>query len=296
MARILLYHGVRPATDTTSPDIRQKHTPEAIFRKQMELIRSRFLPMKLSEIVDALRTGTPLPKNGICITFDDGYENNATTAAPILKELGIPATFFVTTGFLDGTTRLWVDRFETAYAALPTKTEPDDVVRSRLKRLPNIELEKYLTDLEAQTGTSQTIHPLHQAMTWEQARGLLTDGFEIGAHTVTHPILSRCSHETIVREITDSKRTIERECRTSCRHFAHPNGQPDDWNDDVLNTVKASGFDSCLTTVDGALKDGDDPFMLNRITIDTGSDLKKFALTVFGIRSTIAKLRRKIGL
>ena len=291
---ILLYHGVRPADDTTSPDIRQKHTPETVFRRQMEAIKQAFTPITLSELVDALTEKRPLPARGICITFDDGYENNATTAAPILKELGIPATFFVTTGFLDGTTKLWVDRFETAYEKLQ-RSESDNVVRSRLKKLTPDEREKEIRQLEIEAGTSHLIHPLHRPMSWDHARNLVRDGFEIGAHTVTHPILATLTSEEQQREIETSKQRIEQELRTTCRFFAHPNGQPGDWNEDTLRIVR-NRFDACFTTIDGSVKTGDDPFMLKRITIDTGSDLRKFALTITGIRSTIAKLRRKIGL
>lgn len=292
--RILLYHGVRPSADTTSPDIRKKHVPESVFRRQMKFIRRWYAPISLSDLLALLRDGRPLPKNGICITFDDGYENNATTAAPILKEMGIPATFFVTTGFLDGTTRLWVDRFETAFSKQP-RTETDNVVRSRLKKLSPTEREQEIQQLEQEAGTAQFIHPLHQPMTWKQVRDLRAQGFEIGAHTVTHPILATLTPEEQQTEVLTSKQRIETETQKPCLLFAHPNGQPGDWNAETLRIVRAY-FETCLTTIDGPIRLGDDPFMLNRFTVDTGSDLAKFILTVTGIRSTIAGIRHKIRL
>ena len=262
----------------------------------MEFVRSNFIPLGLSDFIDRLRGGKPLTKQHICITFDDGYENNATVAAPILKEMGIPAIFFVTTGFLGGTTRLWVDRFETAYAVLTGKKESDAVVRSRLKQMSPNDREAYLKDIEVRTGTANTIHPLHRSMTWEQARRLLDDGFEIGAHTVTHPILGRCDPKVMVHEITESKRVIEQRCGISCPHFAHPNGQPDDWNDAVMQAIRLAGFESCLTTIRGEVRTDDDPFTLKRDTIDTGANLVKFVLTVTGVRTKLNWLRRKLRL
>jgi peptidoglycan/xylan/chitin deacetylase (PgdA/CDA1 family) len=292
---IVLYHGVRPTDDHTSPDIRQKHVPEHVFRTQAQYLAADFTPMGLSDVVECLRTGKQFPKRGLCVTFDDGYANNAETAAPILKQLGIPATFFVTTGFIDGTTRLWVDRFETAFSALPRGSESDSDARNRLKHLSPDEREAALRDLEARAGTAGLIHSLHRAMTWDQVRGLATDGFEIGAHTLTHPVLPTCPAEEATWEIVKSKQTIERN-GIPCRHFALPNGQPGDWNDDILRIVREAGFVSCLTTVDGFIDHGDDPFTLKRTTIDTGEDLLKFRLTVSGWRATIHKLRNAIRL
>jgi len=248
--------------------------------------------MRLSDVISALTNQNPLPKNGVCVTFDDGYANNATVAAPILKARGMPATFFVTTGFLDGTTRLWVDRFETAFSSLPT-TEPDHIVRAQLKRLSPDQREQQLRELETRAGTRGLIHPLHAAMTWDQARQLSQDGFEIGAHTITHPVLTTLSRDEMTHEISGSKLRIE-EHGIPCHHFALPNGQPGDWDDAVLEAIHHSGFQSNLTTVDGRIKDGDDPFLLKRTTIDTGDDLLKFRLTVSGLRSTIHTLRTRL--
>lgn len=292
--RILLYHGVRPSDDKVSPDIRKKHIPEAIFRKQIEYFARSYQPMSLSDVIDVLRDDRPLPRRGLCVTFDDGYENNATTAAPILKQYGVPAAFFVTTGFIDGTTRLWVDRFETAFSQLPKTGETDDDVRSRLKRLTPQERDAQIEELERLAGTTHVVHPLYRPMTWDHIRSLANDGFEIGAHTVTHPVLTHCSMDEARREIRDSKQRIEDELRTPCRHFAYPNGQPGDWNDAVKRIVRDMGFISCLTTIDGPTKNGDDVFELKRTTIDTGDDFVKFRLTVSGLRSTIHKLRSAI--
>lgn len=292
---VLLYHGVRPDDDQTSPDIRMKHLPRRAFERQMQFLKRFGIPVPLADVVKGLTDGTPLPTRGFCITFDDGYLNNAQVAAPILKKLGIPATFFVTTGFIDGTTRLWVDRFETAFTALPSSSETDATVRSRLKRLPPQERETILREMEERAGTASLVHPLHRPMTWEDVRSLVRDGFEIGAHTVTHPILSTLTDEVQQHEIETSKKRIEDETGQSCRSFAFPNGQPNDWNERTLDIIKDAGLTSSLTTVDGAVRRSDGAYCIRRTTIDTG-DLWKFALTVTGIRSTLHGLRTRVHL
>ena len=74
----------------------------------MRWIRSWFNVLPLALAVERLRQGD-LPARALAITFDDGYADNAEVAAPILERLGLPATFFVTTGFLQGGC-MWNDR------------------------------------------------------------------------------------------------------------------------------------------------------------------------------------------
>src|SRR6185295_2112486 len=73
----------------------------AAFDWQMECLSRCFRVLPLSEAVERLRQGT-LPGRAACVTFDDGYADNAEVALPILRRHGLCATFFVATGFLDG--------------------------------------------------------------------------------------------------------------------------------------------------------------------------------------------------
>lgn len=292
--RIFLYHGVRPENDHTSPDIRNKHVPERVFLWQIQQLKRRGPILSLPDVVSALREGRSLATNASVITFDDGYANNADVAAPILRSLNVPATFFITTDFIDQRLRLWVDRFELAFSRLHgTNLVADTTERERLKKLPTDERERALADLEQQAGTQNLTAPLHRAMTWAQVRKLIEDGFEIEAHTKTHPILTRCSPEQVSEEIIGSKRRIEQECGVSCEHFAYPNGQPDDWNNATQSIVKTA-FTSCCTTVSRAVRSADDVFALPRITIDTGSQKGKFLFTVSGIRTALQRIKKWI--
>lgn len=293
---ILLYHGVRPSGDANSPDIREKHVPEPIFRQQMEWIKARKHPVTLDRLLAMLRGEEPWDKRAIAITFDDGYANNAEVASPILTSLGIPATFFLTTGFLDGTHHLWVDRFEVAYQALTAsqttkeRMRGDTKLREQLKRVPVQERERVLQDLEQKAGTVPW-PSLFRPMTWAQARELTKNGHTLGAHTVTHPNLSRCPMDEQEQEIKTSKQRIEEETGQSCSHFAFPNGQPGDWDERTLDIIRQAGFTSCATTVEGRVTRTSDLFLLPRITVDTGSDLRKFRLTVTGWRSKLRRLK-----
>src|SRR3954469_1945522 len=73
----------------------------AEFEHRMRWVKANFEVLPLGEAVRALREDR-LPRRSLCITFDDGYADNYRIALPILRRLGLPATFFVATGFLDG--------------------------------------------------------------------------------------------------------------------------------------------------------------------------------------------------
>jgi len=76
-------------------------------------------------------------------------------------------------------------------------------------------------------------------------------GVSFGAHTVTHPILSRVSAERARWEIVESKREIEKQIGVTVSTFAYPNGRIGDFDASTKETLKAEGFQSAVTTVFG---------------------------------------------
>jgi glycosyltransferase involved in cell wall biosynthesis/peptidoglycan/xylan/chitin deacetylase (PgdA/CDA1 family) len=92
---VLAYHQIMdPATDGSC-------VGTAAFRDQMEFLRAHYRVVPLSRAVDALRRAGSAERL-VAVTFDDGYLDNATAAAPILRALDLPATFFVSTDMIGG--------------------------------------------------------------------------------------------------------------------------------------------------------------------------------------------------
>lgn len=101
---ILNYHSVHPAHESST-------RPED-FLAQMTYLKANFSVISLAEFLDARTSHRELPAKTTMVTFDDGYMNNYEHAFPILKKLDLPATIFLTTGFVDGEvdiTRGWTD-------------------------------------------------------------------------------------------------------------------------------------------------------------------------------------------
>jgi peptidoglycan/xylan/chitin deacetylase (PgdA/CDA1 family) len=273
-----------------SIDVARKHVRRTVFVQQMQLLARTYRVVSLSEAVTRLVEGDPRREDLACVTFDDGYANNAEVAAPVLLSLGLPATFYLTTGFVDGVVDLWVDRLEAAVHRLPgpsasltidgvafelsladgrQRAHSDARLRRVLKAVRTAERERVLHTLEELAGGRRPLDELHRAMTWDQVRALASRGFEVGAHTVTHPVLTRCTRAEAEHEIGASKWAITAQTGAPCRHFALPNGQPGDWNDDVLAIVRHFGFSSCVTTVEGLVDPREGVFQMRRVTVDT---------------------------
>ena len=126
-----------------------------------------------------------------------------------------------------------------------------------------------------------------EAITWEQASEMDSNGISIECHTVNHPILPSVSAEELKSELTDSKVEIEERLNKECRHFCYPNGS---FDERVVDAVRDAGFSTATTTNYGFVESASDPFLLKRI--DGQPSIANFAQSVSGFE----KFREKIGI
>jgi peptidoglycan/xylan/chitin deacetylase (PgdA/CDA1 family) len=282
---ILIYHRVLPEHDAMCPG---EPTVEA-FEWQMRVLRNYFNPLPLVEGVERLHSDT-LPDRAVCVTFDDGYADNELHALPVLKRYAIPATVFISTGFLNGG-RMWNDSIVETLRNIKEETldlrELDlgcfrletmaqrlacvESIIGRIKHLdPEIrmslvrQIEKHVTDL-----------PNDLMLTDGQVKSLARNGVSIGAHTVSHPILSSVSDEIARREIQTSKTYLEELIQDRVEAFAYPNGKPDmDYSARHADMVKAMGFKAAVSTHWGVSTKLSDRFQLPRFTPWDRQELK----------------------
>jgi len=233
---ILIYHRVLPEPDSMCPS---EPAVEA-FDWQMRLLRYHFNPLPLMEGIEKLQAGG-LPDRAVCVTFDDGYADNAVHALPVLEKYGIPATVFVSTGFLDGG-RMWNDsvietvrKFEGEeldlrdiglgcfkVGTIPERLVAVEEIIGQIKHLdPDVRI-TFVREIEKEVSAL----PDDLMMTSDQVRLLAQRGLTIGAHTVNHPILSSVSDDTARREIEEGKTHLEELIQKDIEVFAYPNGKP----------------------------------------------------------------------
>jgi len=125
---ILIYHQVLSARDEFRPGVMIRSQ----FEKQMAMLSCHFKPISLVEGLQRLEEGKLAPRS-VCVTFDDGYADNLSVAAPILEKFEIPATVFVAPGFLDGGI-MWNDRIIEAVRL--TKNEYLEITITGTEKLP----------------------------------------------------------------------------------------------------------------------------------------------------------------
>ena len=279
--QILAYHRVNDENDHFSPAISTN-----AFARQMEILKKRFTVCSLDRLLVGIQTGD-LPENAVAVTFDDGYRDNYINAFPVLSRYSIPATIFLATGAIGSSGMLlWHDRVfaalrkaETPYLAdlgpslgtLPLGSLGEKLAAQ--KRILNLlwsmdaqerELAiQRLTDGLQVNGTNE-INGL--MMSWEEVLKMHRNGIDFGAHTVTHPILSRLSRECAGREITESLKTIEERLGSRVTSFAYPVGRKMDFDATTKSLLEDAGCRCAVTMIFGNNETGADPYELRRIT------------------------------
>jgi peptidoglycan/xylan/chitin deacetylase (PgdA/CDA1 family) len=275
---VLIYHRVLAAPDPLFPN-----EPDALsFETQMRWIKAWFNVLPLAEAIERLSTDS-LPAGAAAITFDDGYANNCSVALPILLRVGLPATFFIATGFLDGG-RMWNDTIIDVmrrYAGpeldlsslnlgrysvrnVEDRRRSVDELIGKLKYLDPGRREALCNDIAA---TASNEPPRDLMLTTDQVRTLANAGMTIGAHTINHPILSRVSEQEAHKEMARSKQQLESITGREVQLFAYPNGKPGiDYSAVHARIAQKVGFSAAVSTGLGAATRGDDIFQIPRFT------------------------------
>lgn len=275
---VLIYHRVLPEPDPLLPGLIDVRS----FSEQMATLSNSLNLLPLREAIARLATGT-LPPRAAAISFDDGYGDNHAIALPVLQKLGIHATFFIATGYLDGGL-MWndviietvrrcqvesIDAGELGIGVLPTDSDQarkQTIVRlvTRLKYLPAAFRDEWTHELMSRVGVQP---PAALMMTSEHVAGLVEAGMDVGCHTDRHPIFTKVSMEEAREQIERGRTKLEDIVGRRVGLFAYPNGRPGiDFGPQHVRLVRELGFDAALSTRWGAAQTGDDLFQLPRFT------------------------------
>jgi len=276
--------------------------------RQCAHIRQQYSPVSMSQVADWLTRGGPLPKNALAITVDDGYRDFYQVAYPVLREYAIPAAVYLVSDFVDRNCWLWVDQvlygFLHAQARsyrmeLPgqartfelgtpevRKTAARAVIEAA-KKASNAERLRLLEILPEQLGVRipEAAPPECEASSWDEVREMAAAGIEFGAHTRTHPILSKLAgDQELAMEIAGSKHRIEQQIGRAVWHFCYPSGAREDVGPEAVEAVRAAGFRTAVTAEPGLNHVAGDPLQLRRIGIEPDFDAGYFERCVAGFR------------
>lgn len=259
--RILMYHRF-------SNEIEHGKVCKDTFEQQIIELKDNFNIMPLTYISSRLSENKSIPDNTIIITIDDGYSDFYHYAYPVLLKYDVPATIYITTDFIDGRIWLWPDKI----SHILKQTECDHIYVDKLNyKFPLagetdrnnawqnlITYCNNLTQDDRSNFIDQIAHELDitvdnyppsefAAMNWTMTKEIANNGIDIGAHTKSHPILSREDKDKVDEEISGCKSKIESVIHKPVDNFCYPNGLAMDYTEQVKNIVIKSGYKSAVT-------------------------------------------------
>lgn len=286
--RILMYH-------------RFPREFSATFDRQCAFLASNYDVIPLAEAAQRLQRNESVA-NVAVITVDDGYADFHDVAFPILRKHRLPATLFVTTGFVNRTCWMPGDRvrFHFAHTANETVEVTDDAghvhtfrtrgadatdpFRALLKSVPERAKRRMLSEMDGDPPVQDraSLPDEYRPCTWDQLRQMADGGISIGAHTVTHPILSRVeTAQESELEIVDSKNEIENRLQRPVELFAYPNGAREDIDPVSVACVRAH-FKAAVTAIDGLNAPGSDVYDLLRLPCSPDLSVPQLARLLAG--------------
>lgn len=277
----------------------------ANFAAQLDFLQRHYHVVSLADVLAWLEQGRALPPYPALITFDDGYADNLTAALPALRARHLPAVVFVTTGHIGHNRPFFWDLaaycfHRTTYqeADLPGcgrvqwadhvgKMRQLDVWLKWLKTVPDAAKWMAMEKLPALLGVNvEETAFAGLYLTWNQVREMAQADVAFGAHTHTHPIMTRVPLVQARHEACLSRNRLQTELGQEITTFAYPNGQAADYNIALQQMLRQSGFQMAFTLLPGPNRPRQlqrDPLAVRRVIIHHRDTLPRFAGKVMGL-------------
>jgi peptidoglycan/xylan/chitin deacetylase (PgdA/CDA1 family) len=283
---VLTYHRIRSDRDFSEyPFDEDVFGPtQSCFEQQMKWLKNRLIILSESELLELMKHKTPGKGHFAVVTFDDGYVDNYELAYPVLRDLSLPAIFFISPSLLDERRLGWWDviaylvkRSSETHVELRgeilgfgedrdasirklqgwMKSLPAPETRDLLETLSNL-VKVPLPSREMQSG---------QLMTWEQVIEVSRGGIAIGSHTHTHRVLATLDEEEQRWEMCESKAALERRVGKAVRTLAYPAGSHGNFTTASMRFARESGYEGAFSFHSGGNRLGAiEPFDIHRIS------------------------------
>lgn len=295
--RILMYHNFSGTGESHNHDV----TVSAL-RMQLQYLKQHFRVLSLADLAEQIRFHRSFRPNSVVLTIDDGRRNCYEHLYPLLREFRMPATFFVTSSFVDGEDWLWTDKvlWLSKQHGAPDELLPgriDDFFYRLNRFVPRVRNESIFAVARAMRVAipTQPPPPFNPCL-WAELREMANSGLvEIGSHTVTHPILSTLDDHEGWYELTRSRARIEQALGRKVRFFCFPNGKPGDYRPTQLRQLEEAGYEAAVVSTFGLVQRASDPYELPRIGVSGESDHLSFAKNLDGAGHYQMKIQRSFG-
>jgi peptidoglycan/xylan/chitin deacetylase (PgdA/CDA1 family) len=290
---VLVYHRVEEFNSVPWLDQNYISTTPQNFEDQMRLVAKKYHPVTTEEVLEAVREGSPLPKDAVLITVDDGYRCFLDVIFPICNRYGIQPLLFQPTGFVGSGTFWWDKVYQIIHLSgqneietpigqlsMPTKEEKYKVQRQLIQALKKMPFHLVTTWIDS-THTSLvnlSEEQQHNTLTWDELRQLNQAGVSIASHTHTHPIMTQISLEEAHQQILLSQEIIQRELKKAMPIFAFPDGKPYAYNTALIDMLYTEGFEMIFLMINGRamIQPGVHKITLPRLAVWKNQTLPRF--------------------
>lgn len=291
--RCVVFHNISTKRSPFTTGIKVSITPKD-FEKALNFLTAHYTPVHLQDVLTDC-DGRGLPPRAVLVTFDDAYASVAELAAPLCRQFGVPAVFFVNAAFLDNQ-RLAPDNL-VCYAANVLGMETINAAvravpgneNAQLRSLAEVfgrffpaislaERDLFLEALRQRAGVNENRMAKDASLylTSKQLRDLASFDFEIGNHTYTHSYCRLFSQQDFSSEVDRNKAELESASGTKVRSFSQPYGSSKDLTPELAEHLERTGHQAAFFSESVANPKRADLFHLDRVSTCAESDDKLF--------------------
>lgn len=295
---VLNYHRIGTTEGNPFDDATYSATAESL-RTQMTYLRRHFATPPAHEILDSLDRGH-FDHPTALVTFDDGYLDNYELAFPVLRDVQVPACFFVVSDYVDSPSVPWWDRV--AYSVKRTTVDiltldyPEPLrfdlrsvsrataiagILRAYKRPRPLDQQRFYDVLAEATGVELDSPRLARELfaSWSALKEMQTGGMTIGSHTVTHRLLSSLPEAAQRVELVESRRRIGEVLGTTPDLLAYPVGGPTAFTDVTQRLAREAGYRAAFSFFGGLNHPGRlAPFAIGRAAVELALTHAQFRL------------------
>lgn len=245
-----------------------------MFENDLRYLERHFNLITYAELARAIELGHALPPSSATLMFDDTYAEQFSVIRPALLRHGIPATFFITTDFVDNRKMFYRNAISLLMARIGSR-EPDARKRAafikKLQSLSGLETESMdAACRDLGVDIEKYLDEQKPYMTTEEIRRMVTDGFTLGAHGVTHIRFDQLSEEALRAEILDSCRFVQEMTGEEQVPLALPFDTKGVDRDFLRRLRKDNPLIGLMFGTSGLQKD--EPFIVHRIEVGLRTD------------------------
>lgn len=260
LGQILMLHRVTEQRSRLLANRELEVTPDFLEQTILHYKEKGYRFVDMNEVARVVKGGKQKQKF-VCFTFDDGYADNYTLAFPIFKKYNCPFTINITTDFYERKALLWWYVLEN----IGVDEEEFHRLREKFFAMNMSQIESFLKQEYPEAQDYIKERRDNMTLTEAQIKELANNKLcSINCHTISHPCLSNLCREDQVYEITVSKQKLETLIGKEVKHFAFPYGE---FNNDTLDVLMETGFESAVRTWGGKVRRGMEPMNLCRMEL-----------------------------